>query len=107
MQIGSSIEEVDRRSIVNVLKSSLSDKPTKDHLTDEANKVRYKLLIDSSEDESVRRLLFSFKIVDPSTTKTYMCSDFPEDSEVQKVQMCTVTKCVLHVDMMHELYYYI
>ena len=83
----------------------MSDKPTKDHLTDEANKVRYKLLIDGSEDESVRRLLFSFKIVDPSTTKTYMCSDFPEDSEVQKVQMCNVTKCVLHVDMMYKLYY--
>ena len=83
--------EVERRSSISVLQSSLSEKPSKVHPNDGDNKVRYKLLIDSSEDESVRRLLFSFKIVDPSTTKTYMCSDFPEDSEVQKVRAYDAT----------------
>ena len=78
-------EDVTRRSVVSVLKSSLEVESAKIDLTNEAQKVRYKLVIDSSEDESVTRLLYAFNIVDPATTRTYMCSSFPEDGAVQEV----------------------
>jgi hypothetical protein len=78
-------EDVTRRSVVSVLKSSLEVESAKIDLTNEAQKVRYKLVIDSSEDESVTRLLYAFNIVDPATTRTYMCSSFPEDGAVQEI----------------------
>jgi hypothetical protein len=78
-------EDVTRRSVISVLKSSLDVKSGQIDFTNEARKVRYKLVIDSSEDESVTRLLYAFNIVDPATTRTYMCSSFPEDGEVQKI----------------------
>ena len=49
------------------------------------NEVRYKLIIDPSEDESLTRLLFMFGILKFENTRTFMCSDFPGDSQLQKV----------------------
>ena len=59
----------------------------KDH-TQEAgmeNEMRYKLIIDSSEDNSVVRLLFSTGVLKREKTRMYMCSDFHGDSQLQKV----------------------
>ena len=75
-----STSEVKRRDPVEVLKDSLGDAPT---IQDE---VRYKIIIHSSEDDSLVRLLFQFKIVDRQNTRIYMCSDFPGDSDLQKVR---------------------
>ena len=75
-----STSEVKRRDPVEVLKDSLGDAPT---IQDE---VRYKIIIHSSEDDSLVRLLFQFKILDRQNTRIYMCSDFPGDSELQKVR---------------------
>ena len=75
-----STSEVKRRDPVEVLKDSLGDRPT---IQDE---VRYKIIIHSSEDDSLVRLLFQFKILDRQNTRIYMCSDFPGDSELQKVR---------------------
>ena len=44
-------------------------------------------MIDKSEDESVVRLLFGFNILDPSKTRIFMCSHFPEDCDVQMVNI--------------------
>ena len=86
-------EDVTRRSVISVLKSSLDVKSGQIDFTNEARKVRYKLVIDSSEDESVTRLLYAFNIVDPATTRTYMCSSFPEDGEVQEVHEADYVAC--------------
>ena len=75
-----STSEVKRRDPVEVLKDNLGDAPT---IQDE---VRYKIIIHSSEDDSLVRLLFQFKIVDRQNTRIYMCSDFPGDSDLQKVR---------------------
>ena len=75
-----STSEVKRRDPVEVLKDGLGDAPT---IQDE---VRYKIIIHSSEDDSLVRLLFQFKILDRQNTRIYMCSDFPGDSELQKVR---------------------
>ena len=75
-----STSDVRRRDTVQILKESLGDAPT---IQDE---VRYKIVIHTSEDDSLVRLLFQFKILERQYTRIYMCSDFPGDSELQKVR---------------------
>ena len=75
-----STSDVRRRDTVQILKESLGDAPT---IQDE---VRYKIVIHTSEDDSLVRLLFQFKILERQNTRIYMCSDFPGDSELQKVR---------------------
>ena len=48
--------------------------------------VRYKLIIDPSEDDSLVRLLFSFGVLQRKETRMFVCSDFPGDSQLQKVR---------------------
>ena len=50
------------------------------------NEMRYKLIIDSSEDGSLIRLLFSTGVLVRKKTRVYMCSDFPGDAQLQKVR---------------------
>ena len=71
-----------RHSILEVLYDSLKDQP---QLHSRENEVRYKLVIDSSEDNSLLRLLFAFGILKEKDTRTYVCSDFPGDSHQQMV----------------------
>ena len=53
-------------------------------------KVRYKLIIDPSEDDSLVRLLFSFGVLQREDTRMFVCSDFSGDSQLQKVRVCIV-----------------
>ena len=71
-----------RHSILEVLHDSLKDQP---QLHSGENEVRYKLIIDSSEDNSLLHLLFAFGILKERDTRTYVCSDFPGDSHQQMV----------------------
>ena len=71
-----------KRGVLEVLTESLIDHP-KDLSAE--NEVRYKLIIDSSEDESVVRLLFSFKVLDRDNTKIHVCTKFLGDTESEKV----------------------
>ena len=72
--------EVRRRDVVQVLKDSLNDTPTTE------DEVRYKIIIHSSEDDSLVRVLFQHKVLERQNTRIYMCSDFPGDTELQKVR---------------------
>lgn len=80
--MGSSLSQVKRRSVLDILKDSLVN-----HHKDLSaeNEVRYKLIIDSSEDESIIRFLFSFGILKRDTTRLHICSKFPGDGESKKV----------------------
>lgn len=71
-----------RRNILDILRDSLLDKPKNNQEDDE---VRYKLIIDSSEDSSLLRLLFTFNVLKYENTRTYVCSDFPGDSHQNMV----------------------
>ena len=82
IQIGSSLEGMVQRSVLDVLEESLRDRP---HVMGAENEVRYKLIIDPSEDDSLVRLLFMFDVLERSNTYLYMCSDFPSDGQSQKV----------------------
>ncbi len=72
-----------KRNVLEVLKESLND-----HALSSGDvfrmgiqsEVRYKLIIDPSEDGSLLRLLFGFEILDTTKTKVYVCSDFPGSS---------------------------
>ena len=48
--------------------------------------VRYKLIIDSSEDDSLVCLLFSLGVLQRKETRIFVCSNFPGDSQLQKVR---------------------
>lgn len=74
------------RGIIDILKDSIDDKSTGGHGRP-VEEVRYKMIIDSSEDESVSRMLLMFGILDEKHTQTFMCSSFPQDREVQKVRL--------------------
>ena len=82
----SSTDDVRRRNAVQVLKDSLDDTPTTE------DEVRYKIIIHSSEDDSLVRVLFQHKLLERQNTRIYMCSDFPGDTELQKVgrKLCSI-----------------
>ena len=90
--------DFERRDPLLVLKDSLSDMPG---IEDE---VRYKIVIHSSEDDSLVRLLFQYEVLERQNTRIYICSDFPGDTELQKVFMCmTVILLLLYNSMLHML----
>ena len=81
-----STSEVKRRDTLKVLEDTLKDKPT---IQDE---VRYKIVIHSSDDDSLVRLLFQYKSLESNwkgsgKMRVYMCSHFPGDTELQKVSI--------------------
>ena len=83
------------RGILEVLKDSLEDRPQQQDQNMAEAEVRYKLIIDPSEDDSLVRLLFSFGVLQREKTRLFMCSDFPGDSQLRKVTMCIMYNFVL------------
>ena len=69
--------------MLDTLVASLLDHPVE---CGSENEMRYKLIIDSSEDGSLVRLLFSTGVLERDKTRIYMCSDFPGDAQLQKVR---------------------
>jgi len=92
VQLESSPDKLVRRNVIEILKESLQDTPNRSFKGDQQmyNDVRYKLIIDPSEDESLPRLLLMYKILDPKKTRIFTCSDFPEDSQLQKACLCNM-----------------
>ena len=73
-----------KRNILDILSDSLCDRPSSEYNSE--NEVRYKLIIDPSEDDSLVRLLFmSKKLVHDHNTHVFVSSDLPGDSDLQKV----------------------
>lgn len=83
--------------MLEILTASLSD-----HGEDlcKENEVRYKLLIDPSEDESLVRQLFAFEILNRETTNILACTKFPGDKDAQKVR-----KTIIILLLMLPVYY--
>ena len=112
IQMGYSYKRLKQRNVLAVLKDSLGGdvKKTISSQNDESfrlaeysegetgkqkdlsaeNEVRYKLIIDSSEDESVIRFLFTFGVLQRKNTRMYICSKFPGDGETQKVHILLI-----------------
>ena len=79
------MDQVLCRSILEVLKDSLKDCPQQQGKDMAEAEVRYKLVVDPSEDDSLVRLLFSFGVLQRKETRIFMCSDFPGNTQLQKV----------------------
>lgn len=102
-----------QRHILTVLQDSMQDRPQGVQDLSE-NEVRYKLLIDPSEDDSLVRLLFSFDVLDRQKTRIVMCSDFPENVQIQKIDTIAAirhsaiqghTVVMSQTDDIHESFY--
>ena len=74
-------------SILEVLKDSLKDCSLQQGKDMAEAEVRYKLIVDPSEDDSLVRLLFSFGVLQRKKTHIFMCSDFPGNTQLQKVTL--------------------
>ncbi|KAI6653727.1 hypothetical protein LOD99_3231 [Oopsacas minuta] len=76
------------RNTVDVLHCSLKDKSVRPLKKGSGKlvEVRFKLIIDASEDDTVIRLLFRHNILD-SRSRHFVCTDFLEDDEMQKVNL--------------------
>ena len=86
IQIGVNEGDFHYRSILDVLKDSLEDRSnsvvSEVHASIQTE-VRYKLIIDPSEDDSLVRLLFKYGVLNRDQTRLYICSDFPGDSHMR------------------------
>ena len=76
-------DKVHLRSLMDTLIASLANKYGNDLGAE--NEVRYKLVVDPSEDESLIRQLFTFGVLKRETTRVLACTKFPGDQEFQKV----------------------
>lgn len=72
-----------KRHVLDILRDSLEDKQSGGYSVE--NEVRYKLIIDPSEDDSLVRLLFLNGILDRQRTHVLVCSSMPGDNNAQKV----------------------
>jgi len=101
------------RSPLDVLESSLTETPTRTgNLND--NAVRFKLIIDPSDDESAARLLVSLGLLPPKT-RVIQLSDFPADNtdlvrsecvaDVKDSMAAGHTVFLMHTDQIHGSFY--
>lgn len=67
------------------------------------SEVRYKLVIDPSEDDSLIRILFTFDILSETRAKLYVSSDFPGDGNLQKVNALLKQVFLHRLNGVHEL----
>ena len=83
IKVDFTVDSVHRKNILDVLKESLEDRPSQYSIESE---VRYKIIIDSSEDSSLVRLLFSFGVLKRGPkTKMLCCSSFLGNTTTEKV----------------------
>ena len=111
--LGSNLSKVQRRGILDILHESLEDRP-QDKQVHSENEVRYKLIIDPSEDDSIVRLLFSFGILKRDSTRIFVCSNFLGDGQLQKINTIAAirhsaieghTVVMSQTDDIHESFY--
>ena len=79
------------RNVLEIMHDSFKDLPTADMKKSGSqsgeigilnHEVRYKLIIDSSEDDSAVRVLFAYGILGKQNSRMFVCSEFPEESKM-------------------------
>ena len=82
-----SLAQLKTRNVAQILKDSLKDHlEAKGELGGDAE-VRYKLIIDTSEDDSMTRLLFQHGVLEKGPTRIFSCDDYPSDNDLGKVHV--------------------
>ena len=88
------------RNIIEILKESLEDRSIRPvsrknrggEEEEELVEVRYKMIIDPSEDNSLPRLLYHYNILNIRDTRMFIGSDFPGDGELQEMILISAIK---------------
>lgn len=83
-----SYDQLYHRDIIEIVSESLEDFPLSrkkdedemENVNFTETNVRYKLIIDNSEDDSVVRHLLTCGVLDKTRTQMVACSDFAEES---------------------------
>ena len=72
------------KNVLEIVDQSLKDLPSSNSQTQSRpeHTVRYKLIIDTSEDDSVVRYLFACGILNKQKTQMFACSEFVEGSHM-------------------------
>ena len=83
--MGVSYNEIQHhRNVLEIVEESLNDLPSKERDDGKpiftGQNVRYKLIIDNSEDDSAVRYLFTCGVLKKQETLMFACSDFSEES---------------------------
>ncbi|KAJ8607696.1 hypothetical protein CTAYLR_007308 [Chrysophaeum taylorii] len=86
--LGEAASSVEVRSSLAVVADALRD----NRRLDDNNTARYKLIIDESVDDSMTRLLQCDGLIDVDYHDLFKLSDFPEDGDVQKVNIVSGVK---------------
>ena len=111
--IGAPLDSVIQRGILEVLQDSMQDRPQAGQNLSEKG-VRYKLIIDPSEDDSLVRMLFSMGLLQREKVRMFVCSDFPGDGQLQKINTIAAirhsaieghTVVMSQTDDIHESFY--
>ena len=76
------LKSISSKGVIDVLRDSMQDQPEQEF---ETNPVRYKLIIDPSEDNSLHHIIFPVKFSDNKKVRMFFCSDFPNDGELEAV----------------------
>ena len=71
-------------NILDIFEETINDSP-KDLTEFETTPIRYKLVIDKSDDNSLIRIIFSLNSMKKQKVRIFFCSDFSEDSELEIV----------------------
>lgn len=82
-------QTVRKRENLEVFKSSLVDLPNDLNVDCQ---VRYKLIIDSTEDDSLIGILLAFDILKRQSTSILVCTKFKGDPESEKVRITHTTR---------------
>lgn len=82
-------ETLSQRGVVAILNESLKDQSLIDSVDSDSveAEVRFKLIIDEGEDDSLLELLFESRVLNEKETCVFTCSDFLGDAEVQKINV--------------------
>ena len=88
-----------QRNVTEILADSLNDNCSQvlagEHSSIQGD-VRFQLIIDTSFDESLARLLFVFNILERSSTKVFVCSSLPADIH-GAVCLCRETSTIAYI----------
>ena len=80
---------------MSILKESLEDFSTQEtgsiHSSVQSE-VRYKLIIDCSEDSSLVRIVFKYGALQQENPRLYICGDFPGDRNTSNAR---VSRCLI------------
>ena len=72
------------KSVLEIVDQSLKDLPSSNSQTKSRPEytVRYKLIVDTSEDDSAVRYLFACGVLNKQETQMFACSEFVEGSHM-------------------------